>query len=378
MSQDVVNILDNLIRKKSITPNDDGCQEYIYKELKDFGFDLKDLSENGIVNSLIFKSNNKGPKLLFAGHTDVVPPGDESLWKSDPFTPIIENNIMTGRGCSDMKGSIACMVTAIKKFVNNYPDFNGAIGILLTSDEEGPAKYGTKVAVEKMKSENLSPNYTIVGEPTSSSKLGDTIKNGRRGSITCILKIKGIQGHIAYPELAKNPNHITFNIMQDLLNYKWDQGNEHFPKTSFQVSSVTSDNVAENMIPAWTKIIFNLRFSNETNEDEIKSVLENIISKYECDYEANWNCSAQPFLTKEGELTTVLKESIKEISDIDTTLSTNGGTSDARFLSKISGETVEFGLINESAHKANECVNLDDLANLEKIYYNVIERLLCK
>ena len=376
MNKDSLNILSNLISKKSVTPEDDGCQDYIFSELKKFGFELRDLSENNVKNSLIFQSSKKSPNVLFAGHTDVVPAGNINDWDSDPFTPTIKDNVVYGRGCSDMKSSIACMIAATKRFVLENPNHNGSIGFLLTSDEEGPADFGTKVAIEKMKDLGYVPDFTIVGEPTSSKILGDTIKNGRRGSITGELIINGVQGHIAYPELAVNPNHYTGKIINDLIKYNWCSGNKYFPATSLQISSIISDQVASNMIPAKVKVIFNLRFSSELTEDKIKSTVKSLIDAHEVDYDISWTCSAHPFITNEGKLTDTLKAAIRKTIHHDPVLSTNGGTSDARFLSKVSNETVEFGGINQTAHKINENINIDDLFSLEKIYHESLCLLL--
>ena len=376
MNKDSLNILSNLISKKSVTPEDDGCQDYIFSELKEFGFELRDLSENNVKNSLIFQSSKKSPNILFAGHTDVVPAGNINDWDSDPFTPTIKDNVVYGRGCSDMKSSIACMIAATKRFVLENPDHNGSIGFLLTSDEEGPADFGTKVAIEKMKDLGYVPDFTIVGEPTSSKILGDTIKNGRRGSITGELIINGVQGHIAYPELAVNPNHYTGKIINDLIKHNWCSGNKYFPATSLQVSSIISDQVASNMIPAKVKVIFNLRFSSELTEDKIKSTVKSLIDAHEVDYDISWTCSAHPFITNEGKLTDTLKAAIRKTIHHDPVLSTNGGTSDARFLSKVSNETVEFGGINQTAHKINENINIDDLFSLEEIYHESLCLLL--
>jgi len=376
VNKDSLNILSNLISKKSVTPEDDGCQDYIFSELKEFGFELRDLSENNVKNSLIFQSSKKSPNILFAGHTDVVPAGNINDWDSDPFTPTIKDNVVYGRGCSDMKSSIACMIAATKRFVLENPDHNGSIGFLLTSDEEGPADFGTKVAIEKMKDLGYVPDFTIVGEPTSSKILGDTIKNGRRGSITGELIINGVQGHIAYPELAINPNHYTGKIINDLIKHNWCSGNKYFPATSLQVSSIISDQVASNMIPAKVKVIFNLRFSSELTEDKIKSTVKSLIDAHEVDYDISWTCSAHPFITNEGKLTDTLKAAIRKTIHHDPVLSTNGGTSDARFLSKVSNETVEFGGINQTAHKINENINIDDLFSLEEIYHESLCLLL--
>ena len=314
--------------------------------------------------------------LVFAGHTDVVPPGNLKEWKTDPFKPEIIDNILYGRGASDMKSSIAAMISASQRFIKDNPDHNGSIGFLLTSDEEGPAKFGTKKVIEKLKKDNININYCLVGEPTSSKKFGDTIKNGRRGSISGLLKLYGIQGHIAYPELAKNPIHYSGILIEKLIKHKWDNGNKYFPATSFQISSIMSDSVATNMIPASVTIKFNLRFSNELNENKIKNSFEKIISNIDCKYKINWDCSANPFITNEGKLTEILQKVIKNTVNQNAALSTSGGTSDARFISQHANETIEFGPLNTSAHKVDENINIEDLYNLENIYYGVLCELL--
>ena len=375
MKNNLEKILINLIEKKSITPEDDGCQEYIKKQLIDYNFLYENLNFKNVKNSWLRKGTKK-PLVVFAGHTDVVPPGKLNEWKTDPFKPKIINNILYGRGASDMKSSIAAMISASQRFIKNNPDHNGSIGFILTSDEEGPAKYGTKKVIEKLKKDNINIDYCVVGEPTSSEKFGDTIKNGRRGSITGFLKINGIQGHIAYPESAENPIHYSGTLIEKLINHKWDNGNKDFPETSFQISSIMSDDVATNMIPASVTIKFNLRFSNELSENEIKKTFEEIISNINCKYEINWDCSANPFITKEGKLTKILQKVIKNTIKQTATLSTGGGTSDARFISQHANETIEFGPLNSSAHKVNENININDLHNLESIYYGILCELL--
>ena len=265
----VEKIVKKLIEKKSVTPDDDGCQEYIKNELSKFNFIHQNINIENVKNIWIKKGLNK-PLIVFAGHTDVVPPGNIEEWKTDPFKPEIKNNILYGRGASDMKSSIAAMVSASQRFVKDNPNHNGSIGFLLTSDEEGPAKYGTKKVIEKFKKDKIKIDYCIVGEPTSAEKFGDTIKNGRRGSITGNLKVLGVQGHIAYPDLAKNPIHYVGDLINKLNNFNWDNGNKYFPKTSFQISSIKSDSVASNMIPGSVDVIFNLRFSNELTQETIK------------------------------------------------------------------------------------------------------------
>ena len=371
----VETIAKKLIEKKSVTPNDDGCQEYIKDELSDYGFKHENINLEDVKNIWLRKGFDS-PLLVFAGHTDVVPPGNIDEWETKPFEPRVKNNILYGRGASDMKSSISAMISAAQKFVENNPNHKGSIGFLLTSDEEGPAKYGTQKVIEKFKKDNIEIDYCIVGEPTSSEKFGDTIKNGRRGSLTGYLKIIGIQGHIAYPELAKNPIHIAGSLINELNNYKWDDGNKYFPKTSFQISSVKSDEVASNMIPRSIDIVFNLRFSSELTQDDIINSFKNIISNFDCEYEVDWNCSAEPFITNEGYLTKVLQEAIKETVNIDSNLSTTGGTSDARFISQHAKETVEFGPLNKTAHKINENIDLHNLIDLEKIYYAVLSKIL--
>ena len=368
-------IVKKLIEKKSVTPNDDGCQEYIKSELSGYGFVHENINLEDVKN-IWLRKGSKRPLLVFAGHTDVVPPGNINEWKTKPFVPEVKDNILYGRGASDMKSSISAMISAAQKFVKDNPDHKGSIGFLLTSDEEGPAKYGTQKVIEKFKKDDIEIDYCVVGEPTSSEKFGDTIKNGRRGSLTGYLKIIGIQGHIAYPELAKNPIHIAGSLISKLNDYEWDNGNKYFPKTSFQISSVKSDEVASNMIPRSIDIVFNLRFSSELTQDDIKNNFKNIISKFNCEYEIDWNCSAEPFITNEGRLTKVLQEAIKETVNINSNLSTTGGTSDARFISQHAKETVEFGPLNETAHKINENINLQNLTDLEKIYYKVLNKIL--
>jgi len=368
-------IAKKLIEKKSVTPDDSGCQEYIKNELSKFNFVHQNIDiEN--VNNIWIKKGSKKPLIVFAGHTDVVPPGNIDEWETDPFKPEIKNNILYGRGASDMKSSIAAMVSAAQRFVENNPNHNGSIGFLLTSDEEGPAKYGTKKVIEKFKKDNIDIDYCIVGEPTSSEVFGDTIKNGRRGSITGNLKVLGIQGHIAYPDSAKNPIHYVGDLINKLNNFEWDNGNKYFPKTSFQISSIKSASVASNMIPGSVDIIFNLRFSNELTQEIIKRKFKEILSDLNCEYEIFWNCSAEPFITNEGHLTKILQDTIKETININSILSTTGGTSDARFISKHAKETIEFGPLNKTAHKVNENISLENLANLEKIYYNVLCKIL--
>ena len=368
-------IAKKLIEKKSVTPDDSGCQEYIKNELSKFNFVHQNIDiEN--VNNIWIKKGSKKPLIVFAGHTDVVPPGNISEWETDPFKPEIKNNILYGRGASDMKSSIAAMVSATQRFVENNPNHNGSIGFLLTSDEEGPAKYGTKKVIEKFKKDNIDIDYCIVGELTSSEVFGDTIKNGRRGSITGNLKVLGIQGHIAYPDSAKNPIHYVGDLINKLNNFEWDNGNKYFPKTSFQISSIKSASVASNMIPSSVDIIFNLRFSNELTQEIIKRKFKEILSDLNCEYEIFWNCSAEPFITNEGNLTKILQDTIKETININSVLSTTGGTSDARFISKHAKETIQFGPLNKTAHKVNENISLENLANLEKIYYNVLCKVL--
>tara|TARA_Y200000002_G_scaffold205093_1_gene169226 strand:+ start:3606 stop:4742 length:1137 start_codon:yes stop_codon:yes gene_type:complete len=368
-------IVKKLIEKKSVTPNDDGCQEYIKSELSSYGFVHENINLEDVKN-IWLRKGSKRPLLVFAGHTDVVPPGNINEWETKPFVPEVKDNILYGRGASDMKSSISAMISAAQKFIKDNPDHKGSIGFLLTSDEEGPAKYGTQKVIEKFKKDDIEIDYCVVGEPTSSEKFGDTIKNGRRGSLTGYLKIIGIQGHIAYPELAKNPIHIAGSLISILNDYEWDNGNKYFPKTSFQISSVKSDEVASNMIPRSIDIVFNLRFSSELTQDDIKNNFKKIISKFNCEYEIDWNCSAEPFITNEGRLTKVLQEAIKETVNINSNLSTTGGTSDARFISQHAKETVEFGPLNKTAHKINENINLQNLTDLEKIYYKVLNKIL--
>ena len=371
----VLDIACQLIQKKSVTPNDDGCQEYIKKELEEFNFECVNLNLENVSN-LWLRRGDKKPLVVFAGHTDVVPPGNLEDWKTNPFEPVIVDDNLYGRGASDMKSSLAAMVSAAQKFIEKNPKHNGSIGFLLTSDEEGPAEFGTKKVIDKFKKEQISIEYCIVGEPTSNKIFGDTIKNGRRGSITGNLKIFGVQGHIAYPELAKNPIHLAGKLVSVLNDYKWDEGNKYFPPTSFQISSIFSDKVASNMIPSWTNLIFNLRFSNELTQNSIKEKFEKVLTENNLNYSIDWNCSAEPFITKEGNLTKVIQKVIENKINVRADLSTTGGTSDARFISTHANETVEFGPLNSSAHKTNENIKINDLIELENIYYGVLCELL--
>jgi succinyl-diaminopimelate desuccinylase len=368
-----------LISIPSVTPDDLGCQKIIAERLNNIGFEVKNL-RFGEVDNLWARYGTQSPLFVFAGHTDVVPTGPVEQWSSDPFTPTICDDVMTGRGAADMKSSIAAMICACENFLyENKKESNkikGSIAFLITSDEEGPAVDGTVKVIEHLINNNEKINWCLVGEPSSTNILGDVIKNGRRGSISGDLTVHGSQGHIAYPHLAKNPIHLFADAMQALCNETWDNGNDHFPPTSFQISNINGGTGASNVIPGELNIQFNLRFSTEITDQQIKQRIETILNKHQLDYTLNWSLSGQPFLTPDGELVEAAKQAIKSICNIDTELSTAGGTSDGRFIAPTGAQVVELGPVNESIHKIDENINIQQLALLKEIYLDILKRLL--
>ena len=316
-----------LIVKSSITPEDKGCQDLMIDHLKPLGFDVEILNFDDVQN-FYAKKGNASPLIVFAGHTDVVPPGPKDAWKFDPFLPTEDDGILYGRGAADMKSSLAAFVIAIEEFVNEYPNHNGSIGLLITSDEEGIAKNGTVKVVEALKKTKEQIDYCIVGEPTSSLKFGDTVKNGRRGSLSANLVVKGIQGHIAYPELIRNPIHEIAPAIDDLVKTVWDEGNEYFPKTSWQVSNINGGTGATNVVPGNVSIKFNFRHSTECTPDQLKKDVENIVKKHAEEYELIWDIPSEPYLTERGKLTSILAGAIKNVTNTIPEISTTGGTSD--------------------------------------------------
>lgn len=370
-----LDLVKQLIEKVSVTPNDDGCQSLISKYLQSSGFESEVMPFEDVTN-LWLRRGDQSPLFVFAGHTDVVPSGPLEQWHYDPFTPTIHKNQLFGRGAADMKSSIAAMAVACKNFVASNPKHNGSIAFLLTSDEEGPAVNGTVKVIEELQARRENIDMCIVGEPSSTTTLGDTLKIGRRGSLSATLFVYGIQGHVAYPHLAKNPVHEFAPALTELTSLQWDSGNEHFPATTFQISNINAGAGASNIIPGMLQIDFNLRFSTEITADEIKTKILSILDKHKLDYEIEWHLSGNPFYCEPGELTHACEHAIQDTMNIKPELSTGGGTSDGRFIAPTGAQVVELGPVNESIHKVNECVDVDALDQLAEIYQKVLEKLL--
>jgi len=366
-----------LISIPSVTPNDLGCQKIIADRLNAIGFDIENL-RYGEVDNLWARHGDQSPLFVFAGHTDVVPTGPVEKWSSDPFTPTIIDNIMTARGTADMKSSIAAMVCACENFFSGEKEIAGSVAFLITSDEEGPATEGTVKVIEYLTNNNEKIDWCLVGEPSSTDTLCDVIKNGRRGSISGDLTIHGVQGHIAYPHLAQNPIHLFSEALQDLCDEVWDDGNDHFPPTSFQISNINGGTGASNVIPGDLNVQFNLRFSTELTDTVIKQRLEKILDDRQLNYSLDWTLSGQPFLTPGGELVDATKKAIKSICDIDTELSTAGGTSDGRFIAPTGAQVIELGPINESIHKIDENINVLQLEQLTEVYTEILHNLFSR
>jgi succinyl-diaminopimelate desuccinylase len=365
-----------LIKKASITPNDMGCQELMIGCIKPLGFNVE-LMNYGNVQNFYARKGNTAPLIVFAGHTDVVPPGPIDQWKFDPFSPSEEEGLLYGRGSADMKSSLAAFIVAIQEFTNEFPNHNGSIGLLITADEEGIATDGTVKVVEALKARNEKIDYCVVGEPTSSMRFGDTVKNGRRGSLSAKLIVKGIQGHIAYPELIRNPIHEVAPVIDALVNTVWDEGNEYFPKTSWQISNINGGTGATNVVPGEVEILFNFRYSTSNTADTLKKRVESILEKHSLDYEISWNHSGNPYLTEKGMLVDKISDAIESVVSIKPSISTTGGTSDGRFISTVCDQVVEFGPINASIHKINEHVNIGDIELLKDIYKKTLKNILC-
>jgi succinyl-diaminopimelate desuccinylase len=388
-----VNLAVELISRASVTPLDVGCQGIMRARLEALGFSCKTLTfgegdeavenlwaiRNGSANN-DSDSNAKAPIFCFAGHTDVVPTGRESDWQTPPFEPTIKDSMLYGRGAADMKGSLAAMITACEDFIQKHPKHDGQIAFLITADEEGPAKNGTVKVIEWLQQNNTHLEWCLVGEPSSTSLVGDTIKNGRRGSLGAILTVKGKQGHVAYPQLADNPIHKITPVLTELATEQWDHGNDFFPATSFQISNINSGTGATNVIPGEANIIFNFRFSTELTAEILKDRTESIFLRHglvkDIDYDLQWNLSGNPFLTAEGKLVSASVDAIKAVTGRDTVLSTAGGTSDGRFIAPTGSQVLELGPTNATIHQIDESVNIDDLDSLSDIYSKILENLL--
>ena len=372
---ETVLLTQELIRRRSVTPDDCGCQEIMIERLGAIGFKIERLRFGDVDNFWAVRGDS-GPTLCFAGHTDVVPTGPEHNWQQAPFDASIVDGHIVGRGAADMKGSLAAMVVACERFVAMYPNHSGRIAFLITSDEEGIAIDGTIKVIQLLKERNELPEWCLIGEPSSTAKCGDVVKNGRRGSLGCTLTVKGQQGHVAYPHLADNPVHRAAPALAALSTEVWDQGNDFFPATSFQISNIKAGTGATNVIPGELEVIFNFRFSTELTEQQIIQRTESLLDHHGLNYSANWNLSGLPFLTSEGELVTATVESIAEVTGLNTELSTAGGTSDGRFIAPLGVQVIELGPVNESIHKIDENTNVEDLNCLTEIYQTILSKLL--
>ena len=364
-----------LIERPSITPDDQGCQQLLAGRLQAIGFRTEHLRFDDYDN-LWSRRGSSQPLFVFAGHTDVVPPGPLDDWDSPPFEAVVRDGYLYGRGAADMKGSIAAMVTACERFIAEHADHNGSIALLITSDEEGPSVNGTIKVIELLQSRAEHIDWCLVGEPSSREQVGDTIKNGRRGSLNGVLEILGKQGHVAYPQLADNPIHRAAPALAELCTVEWDAGNEFFPPTTFQISNISAGSGTENVIPGSLQIMFNLRFSTESSVDSIRSRVDEILTRHGLDYVITWKVSGEPFLTAAGELVDAARAAIKSTVGIETLLSTSGGTSDGRFIAPTGAQVVELGPLNDTIHKINECVKTEELDKLSVIYEEILKQLL--
>jgi succinyl-diaminopimelate desuccinylase len=370
-----IELTQDLIRRRSVTPEDCGCQQVMIDRLEAIGFHIEKL-RFGEVDNFWAVRGSQGPALCFAGHTDVVPTGPETNWQLPPFDAEIKDGYLYGRGAADMKGSLAAMVVAVERFVALNPNHSGQIAFLITSDEEGVATDGTVKVVNWLKQRNSLPEWCLVGEPSSTAKCGDVIKNGRRGSLGCTLTVKGLQGHVAYPHLADNPVHRAAPALAELAAEEWDQGNDFFPATSFQISNINGGTGATNVIPGELEVIFNFRFSTELTEQKLIQRTEQILDKHGLEYNANWNLSGLPFLTAEGDLVSATVASIAEVTGLEAELSTAGGTSDGRFIAPHGVQVIELGPVNATIHKVDENISVADLNTLTDIYQTLLTKLL--
>jgi len=365
----------SLISRASVTPDDNGCQDLMIDRLEKIGFTIHPLKFGNVDNFWAVHGNN-GPIFAFAGHTDVVPAGDNDAWESNPFEPTIKDGMLYGRGAADMKGSLASMVVATENFIEKNPNHNGIIAFLITSDEEGVAIDGTAKVMDFLKDNNQKIDFCLVGEPSSTAILGDVIKNGRRGSLNACLRVKGKQGHIAYPQLADNPIHLVTPALNQLCDEQWDNGNDYFPATSFQISNIHSGDKVTNVIPGEVEVMFNFRYSTETTKEELQKRVNDILDSHKLNFFVEWSHSGYPFLTPNGELVSACVDAIEKIKAIKPQLSTSGGTSDGRFISKEGTQVVELGPNNSTIHQVNESVSVQDLEDLTKIYSQVLTNIL--
>ncbi|CAM3877084.1 succinyl-diaminopimelate desuccinylase [Vreelandella rituensis] len=365
----------DLMRRPSVTPDDEGCQALMIERLERIGFHVEHLPFGDVDNFWAVRGHH-GPVLAFAGHTDVVPSGPHTNWEFPPFTPCIDDQgMLCGRGAADMKGSLAAMLTAVERFVAEHPDHDGRIAFLITSDEEGPAMDGTRAVVEHLRETHERLDYCIVGEPSSTTVLGDVIKNGRRGSLGGVLHLTGVQGHVAYPHLARNPIHQAMPALDALVTEHWDAGNDFFPATSFQISNFRSGTGATNVIPGEVEVVFNFRFSTEVTHTQLRERTETILDRFGLSYHIDWTLNGEPFLTAEGELVDAVLGGVEEALGRRPVLSTSGGTSDGRFIATLGAQVVEVGPLNATIHKVNERVLASDLDDLSRVYEATLRHL---
>jgi succinyl-diaminopimelate desuccinylase len=375
MSSATIQLASELIAKASVTPDDAGCQAMLIERLGRIGFECETMVFDDVTN-LWARRGQDGPVLAFAGHTDVVPPGPLEKWHSDPFLPEIRDGVLYGRGAADMKSSIAAMVTACERFVDQHADHYGSIALLITSDEEGIAINGTVKVIEALEARGEKIDWALIGEPSSHEHVGDVCKNGRRGSIGARLVIHGVQGHVAYPHKVDNPIHRAMPALHDLARHEWDQGNQFFPPTSLQISNLNAGTGAHNVVPGHAEVLFNLRYSTEIDAEQIIGTTKAILDKHELDYDIDWKISGYPFLTAEGELLQAAQQAIRKHTGLNTDLQTTGGTSDGRFIAPTGAQVLELGPVNDSIHKINEHVDTGDLDTLSDIYQSILENLL--
>ena len=375
MTHPVITLAQALIQRESVTPEDAGCQQLMNERLSAIGFDIESLFFTDTLNTWARKGT-QSPHFCFAGHTDVVPTGPEKNWQHPPFAGLIEDGLLHGRGAADMKGSLAAMIVATERFVTKHPDHKGSISFLITSDEEGPFINGTTRVIDTLEERGEKIDMCLVGEPSSRDVLGDVVKNGRRGSLTGFLTIKGVQGHVAYPHLAQNPIHLATPALTELSQTVWDMGNDFFPATSFQISNINGGTGAGNVIPGELEVQFNFRFSTEVTHQQLQQKVNAILQKHNLNYELNWIVNGLPFLTDHGPLVDATVAAIKSVTGLTTNLETTGGTSDGRFIAQTGAKVIELGPRNATIHKVDECVSTDDLIALADIYEQILEHLL--
>ncbi len=372
---DTLELARALIARRSVTPDDGGCQNLLAARLRPLGFHVEPLVSNGVTN-LWARRGTQPPLVCFAGHTDVVPTGPLGQWRSDPFAPTERDGKLFGRGAADMKTSVAAFITAAEAFVGARPDHRGSIAMLITSDEEGVATDGTVKVVERLQARGEQIDYCVVGEPTSVDRLGDMVKNGRRGSLSGRLVVKGVQGHVAYPDRSRNPIHQLAPALAELVTTQWDPGTADFPPTSWQVSNIHGGTGATNVIPGELEVQFNFRFSTASTAEGLKTRVNEILTRHGLDYAIDWTLGGEPFLTLRGELVSATLAAIKEVTGVAAEVSTTGGTSDGRFIRRICPQVVEFGPVNQSIHRLNEHIELAAIEPLRRIYERVLEKLL--